>query len=274
METNVKERRAKLEKELTPEQKRRIALRKSALTIRAQLAPFAEKPFGPLGSEGTIPQGPILDARMLADMTGRLPWKFRKATSSRVILGPLAPLVLHEPFRTARESERPPAEQAQHGVFTFEVTERDSTGNPTASRVRNLTPLSIDWYFRKGTIDKQMQEAGHKIGQLFFEAGKVPRTNVMWRERVQKSLKVSDFGSNAAAYSDAETALNEALRVLMPLEVDVLRDVAGLNLRAGSPGRVRLLQLGLRALAVHFGITLDVGRPKKEFRIPKPKKVP
>lgn len=261
------------EPEATPAQRQRKRIDGEAKATRAGLSAIERLMIARPGSKKARKEAmlTVLLGDAAVEMSGRLCGWFDDAVLPPPVMLQLRPLELHQPFRSTKASELPHAEAAQHGVFRFEVADRDNVGSITEVRVRNLTPSVLDWYWRKGTIDEQMRKAGHKFAQLHFEAGKVPRTNVMYRERIQSSMTSGDMDKSSAAFTQAQRGLEDALRVLSPSEIDVMRDVAGHDMRAGSPGRTRLLQLGLRALAVHFDIPFNAttGR-RKPIKISKP----
>lgn len=205
------------------------------------------------------------DSESFTHLRGRLSVWYRRAVKFTP-RQELLPLSLIRPFRTPKLQEVPTPERLQHGDITWDVVDRDSVGNPLSIRARDATPLVLDWYRKKGTIDWQQCRAGYIFALLYFTAGKVPRVNVMFQERIQKSLRPSDFAAWINDYTQAQKDLNAAMDILNPVEIDVMREVAGLNVRAGTPQRVRALQSGLRALAVHFGVPVQP-TPKRRQKI-------
>ncbi|MBI1425794.1 MAG: hypothetical protein GC149_20405 [Gammaproteobacteria bacterium] len=159
----------------------------------------------------------------------------------------------HKKFRTPMVSEFGPDERVQHGGVVYEPASVDNDGKVLQVRARVKITCKLDWYLDAGTITEAMWQAGCKFTYLHFCAGKVPRVNVMWRERIQNSRMAGDFDAWMNSKSWAQEALERALAELESDEQDVIWDVCGLDLYAGNPARVRSMQTGLRALSVHFG---------------------
>lgn len=165
----------------------------------------------------------------------------------------------HPVFDTPQVADLGPPERTQHGGVRYEKANIDEkTGQIMQMRAKARISCKLDWYWDKGTIDAQMYHAGIRFAVLFFDSGKVPRVNVMWRERIQKSMSSSDYDNWLNSYSHAQNELLKAYDVLDPAERDVLREVAGLDNYAGGAERTRKLRTGLRALATHWRIAHDV----------------
>jgi hypothetical protein len=151
-----------------------------------------------------------------------------------------------------------PERAKRDGGISIRAVNRKNDGSIIQTGGKAKRSCKLDWYWDKGTIDNQMYHAGAKFALLYFLSGKVPRTTVMLKERVQTSMTPSDYERLLNSYSDAEQSLNDALDVLDPDEKDVIREVAGLDNYAGRPGRTLKLKHALRALAVHWKIPYDV----------------
>jgi hypothetical protein len=112
---------------------------------------------------------------------------------------------------------------------------------------------SLEWYFNKGSINKDMLEAGKIFAQHFYKASTRSRIRSCLHSPIK--VDVSKTGDTQDMRNeDAYRKLRKALTVLTPTERSVIISVAGLDERASGEKRTQALKTGLRALMVHYGI--------------------
>lgn len=162
--------------------------------------------------------------------------------------------------QTIKYSELPTKERLnQNGGVTYETVEKNNQGEKIAIRSKAAESHVLDWYKNKKSITGQMHRAGLKFHECFINAGKMPNTTIMFRERTQGSGMSSEDQFNA--YLHAQEQYKQAMVVLTPPERDVIFEVAGLSNHAGN-NRVQYLKTGLRALAAHWAIPVEVDANK------------
>lgn len=155
----------------------------------------------------------------------------------------------------------PPERARQDGGIITEPVDRNTRGKVIQTRARAKITCKLDWYFDARTIDSQMWHAGARFSLLYFTAGKVPRVTVALKERIKRDPRLGDYDEWLNNYTVAQQKLTEAYGRLNEGERDVVREVAGLDNYAGTPGRVRTLCMALRALAVFWHIPTDIRAP-------------
>lgn len=144
-----------------------------------------------------------------------------------------------------------PERMNQDGGAAVEVVDRNLRGEVTKIRYKAKVTCKLDWYHHRKLITDDMHGAGQRFSSLFFYAGKSKRTTPMYGEFIPSGR--IDFDPYVEK-TDAQSGLEKALKILSQDETDVIWDVCGSDIHAGSGGRLRHLQTGLRALSVHFGI--------------------
>jgi hypothetical protein len=148
---------------------------------------------------------------------------------------------------TARAAEMPTPERLDRdGGVAWEAIDRKETGEVIQMRARARQTCRLDEYLERQIITRQQHEAGIRFARLYFDAGKVPRTAVMWRERVD------GLRGEIMTLTDAQLRLDEVTAALNVMQRDVVRSVCGLDEDAGSPGRFRALVSGLVILVIYF----------------------
>jgi hypothetical protein len=153
--------------------------------------------------------------------------------------------------KTPKSAEFPtPERMRQNGGITIEPVDRNIRGDVIQVRAKAKHTCVLDFYLTMETITGEMWAAGTKFALYHFTSGKLPRTTVMYGDRVS-GLQGHDPN---AGPSDAQLKLREALGILTPSEQDVVWDVCGSDQYAGTGGRIRDLRTGLRALSIHWGI--------------------
>lgn len=154
-----------------------------------------------------------------------------------------APLIKASEFAT-------PERMRQDGGVSIEAVDRDAKGGVVQVRQRAKITCKLDWYLKKGTITEEMRKAGSLFSLYHFRAGKSPRVTPMYGDFVSGRQGADPL----AGPTDSQIRLRKALDILTPEEQDVIWDVCGNDLYAGSGARTRNLITGLRALAVHWNI--------------------
>lgn len=144
--------------------------------------------------------------------------------------------------------------RAHEGGITTAPMDVDKHGTILSKRAQAKYPSSLHWYYKKGTITQAMLEAGTIFSHLFYNVhrGSSPQSCLKNMVKVDTSRCGSVWGIEFA--EDARRKLNKCYDLLTPLELNVVRDVAGLDNRASGEKRVLSLKTGLRALAVIFKI--------------------
>jgi hypothetical protein len=143
---------------------------------------------------------------------------------------------------------------SKQGGLMIEAAELSKNGKILSQRAKAKYPSSLHWYYKKGTISEAMLEAGTIFAALFDTAqvSSSPQSCLKSMIKVDVSRGGSMWASEFA--EDARRKLNKCYDLLTPLEMNVIRDVAGLDNRASGDKRVLSLKTGLRALCVYFRI--------------------
>lgn len=151
-----------------------------------------------------------------------------------------------------------PERMRQEGGVSFEPLDRNSNDEITEVRWKAKITDKLDWYASRGIIDEPMHDAGKRLSRLYFSSGKVPKTTVMYREMIKRSMTPGDFESHINDYTDSQKALLAALKIVTQDESQVLFSVCALDEFAGGTAvRKRAMITGLAKLAGHWGIVHD-----------------
>lgn len=137
-----------------------------------------------------------------------------------------------------------PEAQLRGGAVVLEVADRHPTSNqPIAVRGRRPICDVIEFYDARGCFgDARITQAGRTMQDLFFSAGKMPRTISLYDQRVQVQAT-----GGALVATHTQKVLRRALQTLSPEEEKNIWLACCYDELVGGKG-LGHLRLGLRGL--------------------------